>query len=255
MRPSAVPEAVLLARGVLDGDGVATDLGDGAVALGQEHVAGVAGGAGLDAGADVGRLGHDQRHGLLLHVGAHEGAVGVVVLDEGDQRGRDRDDLLRRDVHEVHLGRRHEVDLRRRPVGAVDGAHAHAGALRATAHEHAVLGQAALGVDRRVGLGDDVLLLLVGGQVADLVGDLAVDDGAVRRLDEAVLVDPGVGGQGADQADVRALGRLDRAHAAVVGGVDVTDLEAGALTREATRARARTGGACGPGPTAGCSGP
>ena len=82
--------------------------------------------------------------------------------------------------------------------------------------------------DRRVGLGDDVLLLLVGGQVAHLVGDLAVLDGAVGRLDEAVLVDPGVGGQGADQADVRALGRLDRAHAPVVGGVDVSHLEAGA---------------------------
>ena len=89
-------------------------------------------------------------------------------------------------------------------------------------------------VDRGVGLGDDVLLLLVGGQVADLVGDLAVDDGAVRRLDEAVLVDPGVGGQGADQADVRAFGRLDRAHAAVVRRVDVSDLEAGALTGETT---------------------
>ena len=88
-------------------------------------------------------------------------------------------------------------------------------------------------VDRGVGLGDDVLLLLVGRQVADLVGDLAADHGAVRRLDEAVLVDPGVGGQGADQADVRALGRLDRAHAAVVRGVHVTDLEAGALTGQA----------------------
>ena len=234
LAPERGAEAVLLARGVLDGDGVAADLGDGAVALGQDDVAGVAGGTGLDAGADVRRLGHDQRHGLLLHVGAHEGPVGVVVLDEGDQRGRDRDDLLRRDVHEVHLGRRHEVDLRRGAVGAVDGADAHAGALRAAAHEDAVLGEATLGVDRGVGLGDDVLLFLVGGQVADLVGHLAVDDRAVRRLDEAVLVDPGVRGQGADEADVRALGRLDRAHAAVVRRVDVSHLEAGALTREAT---------------------
>jgi hypothetical protein len=34
------------------------------------------------------------------------------------------------------------------------------------------------------------LRLLVGRQVDDLVGHLAVDDLAVRRLDEAVLVDP-----------------------------------------------------------------
>jgi hypothetical protein len=36
--------------------------------------------------------------------------------------------------------------------------------LRATAHEHALLGEGAVGVERRVGLGDDVLLLLVGGR-------------------------------------------------------------------------------------------
>jgi hypothetical protein len=44
---------------------------------------------------------------------------------------------------------------------------------------------ARLGIERRVCLRDDVLLLLVGGQVVDLVGDLAVDDLAVRGLDEA----------------------------------------------------------------------
>ena len=112
-----VAVAVLGAGLVLDGDLVARDVDDGAVALGHDHVAGVAGGAGLDAGADVGGLGDHQRHGLLLHVGAHQGPVGVVVLDEGDQRGRDRHDLLGRDVHEVDLGRGHEVDLRGGAVG------------------------------------------------------------------------------------------------------------------------------------------
>ena len=92
----------------------------------------------------------------------------------------------------------------------------------------------AVGVDGGVGLGDDVVLLLVGGHVDDLVGDLAVDDLAVGALDEAELVDPGIGRQAADQADVRALGRLDRAHPAVVAEVDVADLEAGALARQAT---------------------
>ncbi len=66
---------------------------------------------GLDAGADVGGLGPHQRHGLALHVGAHERPVGVVVLEERDQRGGDRDDLLRRDVHELDLGGRHRGDL------------------------------------------------------------------------------------------------------------------------------------------------
>jgi hypothetical protein len=66
---------------------------------------------GLDAGADVGRLGPHQRHGLALHVGAHEGPVGVVVLEERDERGGHRDDLLRRDVHELDLVGRHRGDL------------------------------------------------------------------------------------------------------------------------------------------------
>ena len=127
--PERVAGPVGLARLVLDGDVVARDLDDVPVALGQQHVAGVAGGPGLDPGADERRLGPDQRHGLLLHVGAHQGPVGVVVLDEGDERGRDRHDLLGRHVHQVHLGRWHEVDLAGGAVARPVGADPHAGTL------------------------------------------------------------------------------------------------------------------------------
>ena len=61
--------------------------------------------------------------------------------------------------------------------------------LRRAPHEHAVVDELALLVERRVGLGDDVFLFLVGGEIHDLVGDLAVLDDAVRRLDEAEAVD------------------------------------------------------------------
>ena len=176
---------------------------------GLDQVGGVAGGAGLDAGADVRRLGPHQRHGLALHVGAHEGAVGVVVLEERDERGGHRDDLLRRHVHEVDLVRRHVADVGGGAEEALRLEHAlevvEAGGLRRPAHEHALVLERAVGVDRRVRLGDDVLLFLVGRHVDDLVGDPAVDDLAVRRLDEAELVHPGVGRQGADEADVRAF--------------------------------------------------
>ena len=120
-----------------------------------------------------------------------------------------------------------------------------AGGLRRTPHEDPVVADRAVVVEGRVGLGDDVLLLLVGGHVHDLVGDLAVDDLAVRALDEAELVDPGVRRQGADEADVRAFRRLDRAHAAVVAEVDVADFEAGALTRQTARAERREATAVG----------
>ena len=49
----------------------------------------------------------------------------------------------------------------------------------------------------------------------------------------------------ADQADVRALRRLDRAHPAVVAEVHVADLEPGALAAEATRTERRQAAAVG----------
>jgi hypothetical protein len=44
-----------------------------------------------------------QRHGLALHVRAHQRPVGVVVLEERDQRRRHAHDLLGRDVDVLHL--------------------------------------------------------------------------------------------------------------------------------------------------------
>ena len=99
-------------------------------------------------------------------------------------------------------------------------------------------------VDLRVRLRDHVLAFLDRRQVMDLVGDLAVDDLAVRRLEEAVFVGARVQRERVDEADVRAFRRLDRAHAAVVRRMHVAHFEARALAREAARARAPRRGAC-----------
>ena len=99
--------------------------------------------------------------------------------------------------------------------------------------------EAEVGGERRVGLGDDELVLLTRGEVVDRGRDLALGDAAVRGLDEPERVDPRERGERADQTDVRAFRRLDRAHAAVVAGVDVANLDAGALTRQTTRAEGR----------------
>ena len=64
----------------------------------------------------------------------------------------------------------------------------------------------------------------------------ALGRAAVRRLDEAVLVDAREGRERRDEADVRTFRRLDRADAAVVRRVHVADLEARALAREAAGA-------------------
>ena len=80
---------------VLDNDGVGIHIGDSAVHPGDRHHAGVAGHLGFQAGTHQGTLGTQQRHSLTLHVGAHQCAVGVVVLQEGDQ-GRCHGDHLHR---------------------------------------------------------------------------------------------------------------------------------------------------------------
>ena len=98
---------------------------------------------------------------------------------------------------------------------------------------------AGLLVDLRVRLGDHVVLFLGRVQVDDLVGDDAVLDHPVGGGDEPVLGDLRVGRQRADQADVRALRGLDRAHPAVVGRVHVADLDRSALAGEAAGAERR----------------
>ena len=102
-----------------------------------------------------------------------------------------------------------------------------------------VVGEAALGVDRHVGLRDVVAALFHRREIDHLVGDAAVLDLAVGRLDEAVLVDAREGRERVDQADVRAFRRLDRADAAVMRRMHVAHLEAGALARQTARAERR----------------
>ncbi len=208
-----------VARGAHDDTG-AVDLLDHAFTTGDHDSAGVHGHHGFHAGADQRRVRLHQRHGLTLHVGAHQRAVGVIVFQEGDQGGGDRNDLFRRHVHHVDrfLGQQLGV--------AVDAA------------RHQLLDDlAVLQVD--VGLGDDVLRFFHRRDVDHLVRRLAVDHATVRAFDEAVLVDAGVGGQRVDQADVRAFRRFDRADAAIVRRVNVADFKARALARQTARAKRR----------------
>src|SRR5436190_6265350 len=213
---------VVLALPRLHDDALRVDVDDRARPRGDDDVARVDRGAVLEAGADERRLAHEQRHRLALHVRSHESAVRVVVLEERDERRRDRDDLRRRDVHQVDV-------LRRRHHGL---------ALRGAAQDR-VGGELAVLVELRARLRDHVARLLDGVEVDDLVADLAVRDLPVRRLDEAELRDGGIRGEVADQADVRALRGLDRAHTAVVRRVDVAHLDRGPLTRQAAGAERR----------------
>ncbi len=204
---------VLLAVAGLHDDLVGVDVVDRSGVPGEQHVPGVERGPALHPGAHERGVGLQQRHGLALHVRAHQRAVGVVVLEERDHRRGHRPDLLRGDVDQV------DVFGADRDVLAGLGAAEDLGALQPPR----------LGVDRRVRLGDQQLLFLGRVEVADLLGDDAVLDHPVGGGDEPVLGHLGERGQRADQADVRTLGGLDRAHAPVVGGVHVAHLDRGAL--------------------------
>ena len=79
--------AVFLTRLVVHDDLRAVDFNDGSVTLGQDQVTSVTSGVGLNARPNIGSFSNNKRNSLLLHVGTHEGTVGVVVLDEGDECG------------------------------------------------------------------------------------------------------------------------------------------------------------------------
>jgi hypothetical protein len=83
-----------------DHDTRGVDLIDDAAAQRANRSARIARHGFFHAGADERRFGLDQRHGLTLHVRAHQRAVGVIVFQERNQRGSDRNQLLGADVHQ-----------------------------------------------------------------------------------------------------------------------------------------------------------
>src|SRR5205823_2723048 len=80
-------------------------------------------------------------------------------------------------------------------------------------------------------------LAVSGVHDVDVVDDAPGLDLAVRRLDKSVVVDARKARKRADQADVRAFRRFDRANAAVVRRVNVADFESRALARQPTRSK------------------
>src|SRR6185369_1728183 len=124
--------------GGADHDAGGVDLVDHAGTAGRDRRARVTRNHAFHTGADERRLGANQRHRLALHVRAHQRAVGVVVLEERDQRCGHRNQLLRRHVHVVDL-----VGRDRQHFAGV------------TADDQ-VFGEAALGVERHVGLRDAI---------------------------------------------------------------------------------------------------
>ena len=158
---------------------------------------------------------------MALHVRSHQRAVRVVVLQKRNQRRRNRNQLLGRNVDELDGLLPAELEF----------------ALLSRRDEF--VGEASAFVEARVGLRDDMTHLLGRRYVFDVIRNLLVDNFPVGRLDEAVLVNLGERRQRIDESDVRTFGRLDRADAAVMGRMDVANLESGPLPRQASRTQCR----------------
>jgi len=71
----------------LHGDKIAGCENDFSASAGNAARAGIGGARAFHAGAYQREFGQQKRHGLTLHVAAHQGAVGVVVFKERNQRG------------------------------------------------------------------------------------------------------------------------------------------------------------------------
>ncbi len=194
---------------------------------GKHHRPGVARGALLHPRLHQRRIRTQGRHCLPLHVGAHQGAVGIVVLEEGNHGCGYRDNLHRRHVHVLHLARRHYLV-------AVLVAHLD-GLLRLAFLVHKVPVLVKPLVARR----DVVAVVLVRLHPLDLVGYAAMPHLAVRSLQEAEPIHPRMHGHAANEADVGPFRRLDRADASVVAVVHVAHFQLRALPGEAARPQRR----------------
>ena len=175
----------------------------------------------FETGPNERRARIEQGDGLTLHVRAHQRAVGVVVLEERNERGGDRHELFRGHVHVVDVGWRREREV------------------TTLTRQHEIIDERAVGIELGIGLRDDRVFFAIRVEPHDFTGDPAVLHHAVRGLDEAEIVHAGVAGERRDQTDVRAFRRLDGAHATVLRVVHVSHFEAGPLAREATRSEGR----------------
>ena len=119
----------------------------------------------------------NQWNSLTLHVGTHEGTVGVIVFQERNTCCRNGNYLFWRHVH--------VVDLIRWELLVVT---------TVTSHNDR-LSKATLFVQLRVGLRDDVLIFFIGCQPNDFVGHhtFFTVHFTVWRLDETIFVQVSVG--------------------------------------------------------------
>ena len=164
-------------------------------------------------------------HCLTLHVGTHQGAVGIVVLQEWNHGRRNGEYHLRRNVHQVN------------------GLFLELGCLCTETSGYVIVYEVALLIQGLICLCHNEVIFLVSSQVHHLIRYpwarrvRGLIHHAVGSLDETVLIYPCIGCQRVDQTDVGTFRRLDRAHTSVVGVVYISHLESGTVSGQTARAQ------------------
>ena len=161
---------LILCTVVKDTDGRSVNILHDTIALGSHHRTGILTNLLLNTGTHDRCFVMEQGHCLTHHVRSHQRTVSIIVLQERDQRSSDRSDLLRRDVHQVDIRRRHD------------------GEVSILAALHHLTDKRTVVVQRRIALTDYVLSLFLGCQIDDLIiieVSHTILNLTIRSLDEA----------------------------------------------------------------------
>ena len=165
-----------------------------------------------------------QRNSLTHHVWSHQCTVGVIMLQERNQRSCNRSNLLGRYVHQFHLGRRNH-----RIVGILTGF-------------YFITYKSTVIVQRSITLRNNLGFLFFCGEVNQTFVrkvNLTICHLTVRSFNEAELVDFRKYAEWRNQTDVRTFRSLDRTKTPVVSIVYVTNLEACTFAWQTARTQGR----------------
>ena len=200
-------------------DFIACYTGNGAGVFCQYADARVTGSLIFHARADERSLCTKQRYSLTLHVRTHQGTVGVIVFQERNHRSTDRNNFLRRYVHEVDAGCLEFTCVFAMTAG------------------NTFIDEMAVFCQRFIRLRDDVLFFFISGNIMNIVcNDMRFFiDTAIRCFNEAEFIDLTVAGQRRNQADIRTFRCFYRAHTTIVRMVNVSNFKPCTFTGQAAR--------------------
>ena len=165
-----------------DANPVSIDVGNDPIGTGNDDHAGVASGLCFQSGTHKGTFGTQQGNRLSLHIRTHEGAVSVVVFEEGNQGSCHRDNLDGGNTNVVHL------------FGGSGGE------FLPIAHGDSFAEDITIFIGGHVSRCYPQIVFFVGGEVfnGEIIAYSAIFHRITGGFNKTVVVDASVGGQGTD---------------------------------------------------------